>query len=243
MENITDKSVSAIMIVKDDSNNISRAVDSLINQSHTNWELIIIHNLSEENSKIISNYAKADKRINYKAMCKSSDIYEMYNEAIKMSNGNYMMYLATSCIMNPLKFELQMKYMIDNNINCTYTAYEKIDANGEIYGIEKTKEKLFYKDLLRKHINTDTIMYNVDNLGKTYFEPFDYAVLYQNTLKLAVKSECIYGMPEILCKSTYSEHKFKKLKYKYKIIRKVEKLSLTKSIYYTILTIVDYIIK
>ena len=60
----TDTMVSIGMPVYNGSEFIRKALDSLLNQTHTNFELIISDNQSTDNTEIIvQEYAKKDNRI------------------------------------------------------------------------------------------------------------------------------------------------------------------------------------
>ncbi len=69
MEQISYPMVSVIVPTFNRGYVISRSIESVLNQSYTNWELLIIDDQSKDNTeKIVQEFIKSDKRIQYKKM-------------------------------------------------------------------------------------------------------------------------------------------------------------------------------
>jgi len=64
-------------------------VDSIINQTYSNWELCLADGSPEKNIEI-EKICKKDKRIKYKFLNKNKGIAENTNEAISMAEGEYI---------------------------------------------------------------------------------------------------------------------------------------------------------
>ena len=71
---------------------IESAVNSVVNQNYSNWELIIIDNFSEDNTQQIVEKFK-DSRIKYVKYKNDGIIAKSRNYGIKISNGNYLAFL------------------------------------------------------------------------------------------------------------------------------------------------------
>jgi glycosyltransferase involved in cell wall biosynthesis len=85
--------VSIIMPTFNRSTTIGMAIESVLNQTYTDWELIIIDNESTDNtSEIINKYKVIDNRIKYHFHKKSDapGIAEYLNYGIKISSGKYI---------------------------------------------------------------------------------------------------------------------------------------------------------
>ena len=77
--------VSIIMNCYNGSKYLDEALQSIINQTYKNWELIFWDNLSNDNSKeIFKKYN--DKRFKYFLADKHTVLYEARNLAIKKTN-------------------------------------------------------------------------------------------------------------------------------------------------------------
>ena len=71
---------------------IEEAINSVLNQEYSNWELIIIDNFSEDNTQQIVEKFK-DSRIKYVKYKNDGIIAKSRNYGIKISNGNYLAFL------------------------------------------------------------------------------------------------------------------------------------------------------
>lgn len=107
--------VSIVMPTFNRSTTIGMAIESVLNQTYTDWELIIIDNESTDNtSVIVKKYAKNDSRIKYHFVNKSKipGITEYLNYGIQLSLGKYIARLDDDdewC--DPKKLEKQVKFL------------------------------------------------------------------------------------------------------------------------------------
>ena len=83
--------ISIIMATYNCANLVKAAIDSIINQSFENWELIIQDNLSVDE---IENYIKgySDERIKFNSE-PDDGIYSAWNKALRRCNGGWVMFL------------------------------------------------------------------------------------------------------------------------------------------------------
>lgn len=109
--------VSIIVPVYNCERYIKDCVNSLINQTYTNLEIILINDGSKDKSaEIIQNQYCGDKRIVF--IDKSNEgVSAARNLGIKMAHGDYLMfvdgddYISTDCIENALEYI--QKYNLD----------------------------------------------------------------------------------------------------------------------------------
>lgn len=84
--------VSIIMPTYNCAHFISRAIDSVLSQSYSNWELIIIDNNStDDTEKIIQDYDQS--RIKYKKVNNKGVIAYSRNKGIEISQGRWIAFL------------------------------------------------------------------------------------------------------------------------------------------------------
>ena len=108
--------VSVIMNVHNGEEFISEAIQSVINQTYQNWELLIWDNLSTDNTfKVISSFK--DKRIIYFKSEIFDELYRARNKAIDFSNGDLITFLDADDIWLPNKLEVQSNIMKDSEID------------------------------------------------------------------------------------------------------------------------------
>ena len=119
--------VSIIMNCYNGSKYLDEALQSIINQTYKNWELIFWDNLSNDNSKeIFKKYN--DKRFKYFLADKHTVLYEARNLAIKKVKGEFIAFLDTDDIWFKDKLEEQVKLFSDKNIGLVYGNYWRFNS-------------------------------------------------------------------------------------------------------------------
>ena len=130
MRNLIYQKVTVIMNVHNGEEFISEAIQSVINQTYQNWELLIWDNLSTDNTfKVISSFK--DKRIIYFKSEIFDKLYTARNKAIDISNGDLITFLDSDDIWLPNKLEEQSNIMQDNSIDFCYSNFYQINKNSK----------------------------------------------------------------------------------------------------------------
>lgn len=217
---------------------IRETLNSILNQTYKNIEIIIIDDCSSDESyKIALNYATKFSNIKVIRLEKNSGAAIARNKGIEIASGEYIAFLDSDDIWLETKLEKQIKIMEDKNYGITFTGYEHINETGEKLGIEiRTPKKVNYNMLLwHDYFGCLTVVYNQRKLGKIYSENIrknnDYS-LFLNILK---KENYAYSLNENLAKyrirkGSISRNKIHTIKPHYYLIRKIEKQSIFKSI-------------
>lgn len=132
--------ISILIPFKNTEAYINACLDSIINQSYTNWELIIIDDSSTDNScQIVQEYSDLDSRI---TLLKNTGqgIISALQLAFKHSNGSLITRMDSDDIMLPNKLEIlsqnltqkglghvaigMVEYFCENGIGDGYKNYE-----------------------------------------------------------------------------------------------------------------------
>ncbi len=230
--------VSIIMPTYNCAKFIKETIESVLNQTYENWELVIVDDCSNDNTEeIVESFN--DKRIKYHKLEKNSGAAVARTTAMKMATGNYMAFLDSDDLWKKEKLEKQLEFMKKNNYNFTCTAYEQIDEEGnKLNKVIKTKKKANYnRILLDCPVGNSTVMYNVDNLGK--FEVPNIRKRNDDALWLQIlkKEKFIYGMPDVLMEyrirnNSISSNKLSLIKYHWQLYREIEHLSVIRSAFH-----------
>lgn len=243
MENL----VSIITPMYNSENFIKNTIESVLNQTYKNWEMIIVDDCSKDNGiKIVEKYVNKDKRIKlYKNKINLGGA-ETRNIAIKEAKGKYIAFLDSDDIWKETKLEKQLNFMIKNNYDFTYTKYERVSEEGKKLNLlSKIPPKVGYTELLKRDsIGCLTAMYNCKNIGKVYIPNIKIGQDYALWLEILKKVDYAYGLEENLAeyrvrKNSLSKGKIKKIKYIYKMYRDYNKQNLIKTIFYIAQNIID----
>lgn len=245
-----DNLVSIITPSYKSENFISQTIESVLNQTYQNWELIIVDDASPDNAnKIIEEFCKKDNRIRLIKLEKNSGPAVARNTAIKEAKGRYIAFLDADDMWLPQKLEKQIEFMKKNNFSFTFTYYKKVNRKEKYFSIIKAPLKVNYKMLLRNnYIGCLTAIYDAKILGKVYMPSIRKRQDYGLWLKLLKKVDYAYCLPEVLSiyriqSESVSSNKLHLLAYNYNLFREIEGFSIIKSLFYVTLNIIYKVVK
>lgn len=248
--NILDKELVSIVMPSYCSGRfISYAISSVINQTYENWEMIIVDDVSPDNSNdIINGYVKNDSRIKLICLVNNSGPAVARNRAIEEAKGRFVAFLDADDLWMPDKLEKQISFMQENDTALSYSSYELIDEAGNRLGfIKSPPEKLNYQDMLKENqIGCLTAIYDKKILGKCYMPLIrkrqDYG-LWLSILKQIPNASKVQGVLAVyrVREDSISSGKLGLLKYNFKLFYNIEKMPFIKSVYYVGLNVISKI--
>lgn len=242
--------VSIVMPAYNCEDFIGITLDSVINQTYQNWEVIVVDDCSTDNTaKLVQEYVKKDNRIKYHKLDKNSGAAVARNKAVDLANGKYMAFLDSDDVWFPEKLTKQIGYMEENAYTFTCTSYTKIDEEGEYLGRTiGVRKQSDYNDILKKNPGNSTVVYNTEEIGKVKIPNIRKRNDYVMWLSVVKKAGKLYGMEEPLASHRVREGSLSKKKanlvgYHWKVYRDIEDLSFFKSSYLIIYWVVVTIFK
>lgn len=116
---------------------LPKAIESVINQSHQNWELLLVDDGSNDGSlEIARRFERQDNRIKVFYDGKNKGLGARLNELAILSNGEYIARMDADDIMHPKRLETQLQILKDNpNIDVLGTNAYVIDENDLVFGM------------------------------------------------------------------------------------------------------------
>ncbi|MEG0826068.1 MAG: glycosyltransferase family 2 protein [Bacilli bacterium] len=228
---------------------IIETILSVINQTYSNWEMLIIDDISIDNTlKIVKSFEKKDSRIRVFSLQEKGGASLARNKGIFESKGKYIAFLDADDIWMPNKLTVQIELMEVYNYVFTYHNYELIDENSKKLGIlRKAPKSITYKRMLFGcSIGCLSVVYNCKELGKVQIKRIDKRN--DDALWAALLKKCKRGylLNEDLARyrishnSLSSGSKIKLLKYHYLLYRKSYEFNLILSLFFTLTNVLIY---
>lgn len=183
---------------------VAETIESVLNQTYSNWEMLVIDDGSKDNSsEIIDSYANKDSRIRLIKQ-ENKGCAAARNNGIRNAKGRYIALLDADDIWHNDFLEEQIKYMNENSAICVCSAYERIDENSKPLGHPtKPKKIITVKDMkVMNCVGCLTGLYDSSKYGKKFLDESlhsirdDYAFWYE-IISLENKA---YGNQKILAK-------------------------------------------
>ena len=218
---------------------IKETFDSVISQTFSDWEWIIIEDQSTDGSyEFIKELVKDDKRIILLQTDKNSGAAKARNLGIEKAEGRYIAFLDADDLWSKDKLEHQIKFMEDNDYAFTYTNYDVLYEDNKRIAFDPKRLSSSYKDLLKAcDIGCLTVIYDTQKLGKIYMpldapKREDYAMWLDMTRNGLVAHKLNENLATYRVHSgSVSFNKFSIIKYHYRVYRKHEGFGFFKSIY------------
>ena len=236
---IEKEKVSIIVPMYNAEKFIGKTIESVLAQTYQNWEMLIMNDVSTDNSlAIVSVYAKKDERIKIVNTEKNVGVVKGRNFLIDLASGKYIAFLDADDYWHNEKLEKQIKFMKEKNASISCTEYTRVKENEEKINDVIIKEEISYNDMLKNnYLGCLTVMYDAEKIGKRYFKELEKNEDYVLWLEIVKDVNTIYGLKENLAyyrvlDNSRSSNKVKTAKVRWEIYRKIEKLSLLKSLYY-----------
>lgn len=221
---------------------ISETIESVINQTYTNWELIIVDDCSTDDSvQIIKQFQKLDSRIQLLRLKQNSGPAIARNRGIDACNGKFMTFIDADDLWLPKFIEISINEIKDSE-GFVFASYHRLDEDlTPIFKDFIVPKKVSYTDILKTNsISCLTAFIDIVKLGKFMMPEVIYRQDMGLWLKYLKKIEYAQGILQPLAiyrirKKSHSRNKFKLLQHQWNFYRKVALLSRTNSAYYFIL--------
>jgi len=219
---------------------IEETIKSVISQTYTNWEMLITDDCSTDGTReIVKEWMNRDNRIHLIELAENGGAAIARNTSIKSAKGKYLAFLDSDDLWTPNKLELQLKFMQDNDVTFSYTAYELMDVDGNPKNkVIEMPSKLNYRDYLKNPIiGCLTAMVDVTKTGPIEMPNIRKRQDFALWLSILRKGFTAHGLNENLAKyrlvpGSISSNKMKTAKQNWKVYREIEKLGVIPSAWY-----------
>jgi hypothetical protein len=218
---------------------LAESIESVLIQTHTLWELLLIDDCSTDKSAAIAlKFTKADSRIKLFTLGKNSGAGIARNKGIEQAKGNKIAFLDADDRWKPHKLSTQLQFMEKSQVRICYSSYTLVNESGKMLGKEVNALPVInFKKLLRaNYIGNLTAIYDVEKLGKTYAPIIRKRQDWALWLDLVKKAGSAFGISESLAfyrvrKDSISSNKWTMLRYNFAVYHNHLKYSFLKSTY------------
>jgi len=120
--------ISVLMSTYNDGPFLERAILSILEQSFSDYEFIIIDdNSSDETVSILDRYSKLDRRIKIIRNDVNLGLAGSLNRGLEVAQGDWIARMDGDDVSHPQRFKIQMDYLLKNQLIYLGTGVELID--------------------------------------------------------------------------------------------------------------------
>lgn len=160
--------VSVIMPVFNAQSHVAEAINSVLQQSHENLELIAVDDASTDNSfKIICDIP--DDRLKCIRLEKNGGAGKARNEGIRLAEGRFIAFIDADDIWLKEKLSAQIDMMRETNVAFSYTDYYLMNEESTLTHRVSSLPSVDYQIMKKNnYIGCLTAIYDVGILGKIF---------------------------------------------------------------------------
>ncbi len=233
--------VSVIMPMCNSEKYVGKAIESVMGQTYSNWELLVVDDGSTDHScDVVKAYALKDNRI--RLLINDNPVgmpYAPRNYGIQRAKGDFIAFLDSDDMWLREKLSQQIPLFFHDNITAVvYSDYEKISESGKRSArIITAPRNTNYRQLLYGNvIGNLTGIFDVRKVGKNYFTNVhheDYA-FWLSVLKsgyIARNTQTVTALYRVR-KQSLTASKLSIVSWQWHIYRRVENIGIFRSAYY-----------
>ena len=206
--------VSVIIPVKNSSLYIVDCVNSILHQTHQNFEILICDDHSCDNSLELIEALNDDRIIIFKN--EGLGLVDALNNLILRSNGDYICRMDADDISLPERIERQLRYLKSSNLECVGSYACVIDSMGRLQN--KILSRPESKVLIDTFLLHGVPIIHPSALGNAqFFKKYGYRYLpsaedYDLWVRARIGDEALGNVPEVLLKYRIHSDQISKLK-------------------------------
>ena len=235
-----DELVSIITPAYNSEKYLAETIESVLNQTYKNWEMIIIDDCStDKTSKLVNDYILADSRIKLVSLNKNGGVSNARNIGLSKARGAFVAFLDSDDIWVKNKLETQILFMKKNDYYITYSSYAKfITTPQEVESVISVPKKMKKNDILKNTIiGCLTVVINIEEVGTIEMPNISHAEDQCTWISVLERGYVAYGINDVLAyyrinSTSLSGNKVSAAKKQWNVYRRYHNFSIIKSLYY-----------
>ncbi|WP_334078977.1 glycosyltransferase family 2 protein [Microbulbifer sp. M83] len=196
-----DNLVSVIMPAFNVAAFIQESIESVLNQSHSDLELIVVDDCSTDRTgDIVSRLASKDSRIRVLITDENLGGAGARNLGLEAARSRYVAFIDGDDLWHPEKLMIQLTAVKNQAAQLVYTAVQKIDSSGSPFGVvQGVQQEVDYKALLANPlIACSSVLLDYDAIGRPLMPDIRKRQDFAFWLKLLRKGAVARGIDEPL---------------------------------------------
>lgn len=122
-----DSLISIIVPVYNQEKYLSRCLDSILNQTYKNLEIVCVDDKSTDSTaEIIKRYADKDSRVVYYRNT-GKGVSSARNYGIEKAKGDYIGFVDSDDFIQPQMYEFMLRAIVENDCEMVACGYERVD--------------------------------------------------------------------------------------------------------------------
>jgi len=144
--------VSVVMPVYNAEATLAKAIESVLAQTHSDIELLVVDDGSSDGSwAIVEDFARRDSRVKPIGPRTNGGVASARNAALEAATGRWIAFLDSDDWWHEQKLGAQFETLRATGANVAYAAYRRVDEAGRDLSLVDPPESLRYEDLLKSN--------------------------------------------------------------------------------------------
>ena len=159
--------VSVIVPVHNAAGSLHRALRSVLSQTLTDYELILVDDCSaDESIRILRRYCELDERVRLYSTATNSGPGVARNVGLRSAKGRYIAFLDADDFWIRNKLEQQVRCFEDDEVILSHTRVILLNTRGDIVGILGGRKEMHLFDMyVGNHVTMSSAMVRADLIG------------------------------------------------------------------------------
>ena len=237
MEHVHEPLVSVIMPAYNAARFIRHSIQSVLQQSFQNWELLVTDDASTDNTpQVLEMAATQDPRIKVFLLKQNQGPGAARNHSLSQAKGRYIAFLDSDDLWLPHKLEQQLRFMQNRQSAFTFASYSLINQQGEdLHKTIHAPASITYRQYLRNTIiGCLTVMIDREKTGPVVMPDMKTSQDMATWLDILKTGITAHGMSEVLAQyrivdGSNTSSKWKSAMDVWRVYRQHERLSIPAS--------------
>lgn len=193
--------ISVVLPTYNGSKYIKQSIESIINQTYKEWELIVIDDCStDDTNKIVQEYTLKDNRIKLYKNETNKRLPASLNTGFAKTSGEYLTWTSDDNIYKENAFEKMIEYFqLNSDVGFVFSNMTIIDENGNIKQknsyIPSSMEEIKYKNIVGASFMYKREVYKTIgdyDTSKFLIEDYDYWLRISRKFKIGFINDSLY---------------------------------------------------